>query len=95
MAEQHYDLEQIMREGEAASQLLNNPLFAQVVYEISNELVLKFYQCRADHTKEMVEIRREGNALAEITGRIKTKLARAQQLAQAQTVHQANQSGEQ
>ena len=70
MAEDNYDYQETIRRGEAAAQALQSPVLGLAYRMTVDELTNSIFRAEPGHTKTLEELRRQGNALAAVFGKL-------------------------
>jgi len=70
MEAEQFNYEDIMRIGEEAARSLNSPVLSMAYKMEVEDITRKMFGCEPGHTKTMEELRRQGNSLAAVFGRL-------------------------
>jgi len=66
--EEDYSYRQLLEIGQAAGNLLQAPVFTLAYNRTLEHLTANIWNTEPGHTRSLEEIRRQGNALAQVTG---------------------------
>jgi len=70
--EQSFDYQEIMSMGEDAARTLNSPVL-MLAYKMTVEAITaEIFKCEPGHVKTLEELRRQGNSLAAVFGRLQS-----------------------
>jgi hypothetical protein len=87
MEAQQFNYEDIVRIGEDAARSLQSPVLGLSYRMAVEEITQKMFNCEPGHTKTMEELRRQGNSLAAVFGRLQHWVGAAE--AELQKQHNA------
>ena len=70
MEAEHVSYEEILRIGEESARSLQSPVLNRAYQLTVEEITRKMFACEPGHTKTLEELRRQGNSLAAVFGRL-------------------------
>jgi len=88
----NYSYDEVIRVGQEAANLLQNPVFGMAYAAVLDDLQKRFFETEAGHTRTLEEIRREGNALAKVVSGLNRAVIQAQTALQQQANAQRGES---
>lgn len=74
----NYSYEEVIRVGQEAQNVLQNPVFGMAYAAVLEDLQKRFFETEPGHTRTLEELRREGNALAKVVGNLNRAVLQAQ-----------------
>ena len=84
MSDTNYSYEEVIRVGQEAQAILQNPVFGMAYAAVLEDLQKRFFETEPGHTRSLEELRREGNSLAKVIGNLNKAVLQAQQVVAAQ-----------
>lgn len=84
MSEQNFSYSETLQIGQEASALLSSAVFGKAYAAVLEDLQKAFFNTEPGHTRTLEELRREGNALAKVVGKLTAAVTVAQQQLQTQ-----------